>query len=89
MYFFNNFNNFNNFNILTTTNQILFYNCNPQCYTSSFWRKTNTTCIEQKWTEATKTLWWRVIITKWTGDSEENLLVYRDDGWTTAEICVR
>jgi hypothetical protein len=26
--------------------------------------------------------------TKWTGDSEVNLLVYRDDGWTTAETYV-
>jgi hypothetical protein len=30
------FNNFNNFNVLTATNEILFYNCNPECYTSSF-----------------------------------------------------
>jgi hypothetical protein len=26
--------------------------------------------------------------TKWTSASEVNLLVYRDDGWTTAETCV-
>jgi hypothetical protein len=26
--------------------------------------------------------------TKWTSDSEVNLLVYRDDGWTTAETYV-
>jgi hypothetical protein len=80
------FNNCNNFNVLTTTNKILFYICNPECYTSSFWRKTNTTCI-WKWKKPTKTLWWRDN-TKWTSDSEVNLLVYRADSWTTAETYV-
>jgi hypothetical protein len=46
-----------------------------------------TSCI-WKWTEGTETLWWRDN-TKWTGDSEVNLLVYPDDGRTTAETYVR
>jgi hypothetical protein len=43
-----------------------------------------------EWTDDTKTK--NIVMTrdntKWTSASEVNLLVYRDDGWTTVETYV-